>query len=316
MAPKPKSVEALKKELEKLDQKRAELKQQIDTAELERSSFQQEADRAMQEKAALKREREEVLAQSEHSLQPPVKKRGRPPKVQAQPEEQQPMPPSSGAGTSSAEVSSSKAASKAASKPAATAVAKASAASGKAAKATAAAPPSTAADSDVGAVVNGKITVPSVDDALKASDDMTLDWKTEHTLNQKFRAQYLEKHRSNPGTKGSGERLGYLVARNDKRPSGADGFVMWKEVWGRRDAYDVELLGLSYLANESDPEDNTLAKKLLGAMIARLDTNKGGTISSKVSEKSTTAQFNYWKTLGFNSISGGVQIQRDFGRGS
>ena len=102
----------------------------------------------------------------------------------------------------------------------------------------------TARDSQAGEVVEGSIVVPTLEAAMKANADPSLHFPT--FMAQEFRHKKLVQHERSPGQPGSGTRLAFLVSCNAACESGADGFVMWSEEWGRRNAYDVELLCLGY----------------------------------------------------------------------
>ena len=85
-----------------------------------------------------------------------------------------------------------------------------------------------------------------------------------------------------------------------------DGFVLWKEEWGRRNSYSVELLALGY----AEPRDDTaLPKRLLEAMRTRIDTARATGVFTDLSEKAKASEQTYWKSLNFKGISGSKTLE-------
>ena len=139
-------------------------------------------------------------------------------------------------------------------------------------------------------------------------------------MNTSFRESKLVEHRQSFEHTGrpveptsGGARYAYLVSVNPRRASGYDGFVLWREEWGRRDAYDVMLLGLSYAEEDASPGDTSLARRLLDAMFSRLDHSRLQTVRTEVSEKATMTVSAYWRSLGFIGIRGSSILTRTFG---
>ena len=175
-----------------------------------------------------------------------------------------------------------------------------------------------AVDASAGEVVDGSILVPTIEQALRANGDSSLFSAT--FMNTSFRESKLVEHRQSFEHTGrpveptsGGARYAYLVSVNPRRSSGYDGFVLWREEWGRRDAYDVMLLGLSYAEEDASPGDTSLARRLLDAMFSRLDHSRLQTVRTEVSEKATMTVSAYWRSLGFIGIRGSSILTRTFG---
>ena len=148
--------------------------------------------------------------------------------------------------------------------------------------------PSKDADVDVGVMADGLFTATS--------------------LLPDFRTAMIAKARKErppvPGKAGE-TRTAYLISCDASKK--INGFVMWREEWGRRNGYDVELHQLSYPVGHEE-----VGTALLEAMIKRLHPDRSGTIKTKLSEKVSSKFVAIWKTFGFSGIQGSDTYERPF----
>lgn len=233
-------LSAVREELARLDAHVADLKSQISTVEMEQKELQQKVDKLVSDRKPLEEERQKLAAVAPSNLPPAKRARGRPPKTR------DPTP------TSASPESSPKPAQ--AIKP----------------------PPKKAKASGNGSTPSGGIYVPSETEAMDACGDESLYCPV--FLFPERRKALLSKHIAapcaNPGELGA-KRLQYLASRDPSRASGYDGFIMFEEEWGRRNAYSVTLAQLSYPKGKLE-----VANALLAAMQSRLDPSKSGTITA------------------------------------
>ena len=124
-----------------------------------------------------------------------------------------------------------------------------------------------------------------------------------------FREKKIREHEKSPGRPGEAPRLNFLISVDTTRPSGADGFVLWREEWGRRNTYDVELLCLSYAGSA---DNLSLPQKLLKEMCTKLDQMRECQIRTDLSEKANKAEYAAWKELGFVGFPGAKSVNRAF----
>ena len=259
-------------ELAAMDERRAALSEQIVAAERERTALRHEADALVRQKRPLLAEREALA---------PVERREKKQSVAERP-----------------------------------------AAAAKEARGVDGGREQAAVDASAGEVIDGSILVPTIEQALRANGDATMFSATFMTAS--FRESKLVEHRRSfeytgrpeappPAGTSGGARYAYLVSVNPRRASGYDGFVLWREEWGRRDAYDVQLLGLSYALDDKGPKnDTTLARRLLDAMLSRLDATRACHVRTEISEKATMTVFAFWRSLGFIGIRGSPILTRPF----
>lgn len=299
-----KSPAVLQAELEKLDERRAELNEQISEAEEERANYQKKADIACEEKKKLIEQRRKLPPVPEAEAQEaPVhqsKPRGRGKRSSDADEGLSAAVPAAKAPRGRGRLSEEHApAGKATKSPASKSPA------GKVASAGASSA-SVNFDAVAGTVVDGSIVVPSHEQALVANLDESLFWPT--FMFREIRDKKLHEYRALEQPPGAPNtwRLGYLVSLNDECASGFDGFVLWKEEWGRRNSYSVELLALGY----AEPRDDTaLPKRLLEAMRTRIDTARATGVFTDLSEKAKASEQTYWKSLNFKGISGSKTLE-------
>lgn len=307
-----KTAAKLQAELDKIDDKRKNLNARISTFEQERVALMEEGDRLVQEKQPLVDERRQLQRSLEE--EPPTKKqRGRPrqeataaaPASASEPNDVNTAAAgkaAAGKGKATAGKAVAAVASKAGDGKPAAAAGKGAAGKATAGKAATSAPP-TAAAAAGSSTADGSIVPPTDDEALAANADVSLYFPT--FMNRQFRESRLLEHAKSPGTKGKGKLLSCLVSRNASRESGVDGFIMWIEEWGRRNSYDVELLGLGYASPVDDPTDSRLAQRLISRMFAQLDATKSSDVRTGLSEKAKPSEHQYWNGLGFHGIAGG-----------
>jgi hypothetical protein len=116
-----------------------------------------------------------------------------------------------------------------------------------------------------------------------------------------FRMKEVAKAKGQPApTPGKpGEvRVNYLLSTGASRE--VNGFIMYKEMWGKRSSHSVDVLQLSYTLGE-----HSLGRSLLDGMVARLDHSRSPSVTTKLSEKVSHDVVGTWRTLGFTGIPGG-----------
>lgn len=297
-------ITEVKAELARIDQQRSLLLKQLEALEKEAIVSQNEAQsawseaeplrkqaKALKEKFEKKRKQDKAAdkssAAASSSDEPPAKKKrgskaadDEPARGKAKESGKAPKPPAvaSSRNSSSKSTASSDAAASGGSK-------------------------STAAP--VGKFVDG-IGIPSHELALKAAGDEALQHLTFKF--PQYRVELVAKaHAAKPvGPNETGEQLSYLMASAGGDANEYEGFIVYKEVWGKRGKYDVELEQLSFPYGEN----LAVAKKLLDAMISRL---KGeGTISVKLAEKVKPEKMKIWEDLQFHGYAGSDTCTRSF----
>ena len=136
------------------------------------------------------------------------------------------------------------------------------------------------------------IVEPTDEEASKAVADETVLTSPSH-MTAHFRTLALEKHLAERddapllGTKNS-NRLRMLINRSPAAKLGFRAFLMWVESWDRKQRHSVELKYLAY-----EPGGEALALELLDAMVQRLETSRGGEISTKIHDRMTKQLLEY-----------------------
>ena len=161
-----------------------------------------------------------------------------------------------------------------------------------------------------------------------------------------------ERQRARPAVTGKeGEsRLAFLISRSSREARGYNGFIMWRaeptrtptacpplpvcgpcavhhgdrwplcvccgrwrESWGRRAAYKVELLYLSYKAAEGGGGETAIGTQLLDAMVPRLlNCRPPHQIVAKLPAKVPAELLREWAALRFHGMHGSDILQRDY----
>ena len=141
------------------------------------------------------------------------------------------------------------------------------------------------------------IGVPSFEEALTAAGSEALQTITykhaSYRVKDLQRAQAAEA--AVPGLAGQ-QRLRYLLAKVSGTAAPV-GFVLWREEWGKRGSYLVQVEQLSFQGPELK-----VAHQLLEAMLDRLEKGKIGRMETKLPEKPSLAAplAKVWEQLGFS----------------